>query len=346
MKRAYPSTTQNGSGPAASSPMRGSWQLPVAPRSNLRGKAVHSIYKAADAILTTPLRPAEPVGTELRTLLRPRSANYERVAALAGAIERLWPGMAQRFSRSLLRTEKLPLASATSDSIRLLGYGSGSTVFLLPHAAAAPLVLKVYRRSLGHSPDMLQRIAHFFTAKYRTVQHWYGGPLNLVPPASYFLLNSPLLSTPAVGMLQPYIGGQKRDLFEDYTAEELLDLLRTDAGLCRQFRFFARRTMEFYRTENCCVDFLGRENVMLNKQDGGWRLLVLDYGIFNVDEVRQRSPATGELVSSRLTYLETVYEKSLRFARTIEPQLVQPTAPVPETIGLSQLSGTEVGSNL
>jgi hypothetical protein len=320
----------------------------------LPGKALHSIYKAADAVLTAPLREAEPLNATLHTMLQPRSANYERVAALVRTADHLWPGVADRLSHSLLRRGNLPLAAATSETIRLLGYGSGSTVFLLERAAAPgqpPLVLKVYRRSLGHSPEMLQRIAHFFTAKYRTVQHWYGesGPTatrNLVPPASYFLLNSPLLGTAAVGMLQPYIGGQKRDLFEDFTADQLLDLLRADAHLCRQFRFFARRTLEFYWAENCCVDFLGRENVMLNEQDGGWRLLVLDYGIFNVDEVKKRSPETAELVLSRLAHLETVYEKSLGFARAVETKQSQPVAPLPGTIDLSQPSGTEVSSNL
>lgn len=276
----------------------------------------HFLYKAADAVLTSTLRPRRGLAASLRTLFGPQSANYERTAALVQAVDCVQPGFARRLSRTLLRKNALPLAY---DDLALLGYGSGSTVFLLLRGEQR-LVLKIYRRSLGRSSQGLAAVAAYFSQKYETVARWYGGSLTLVPPAAFLTLHGPLLGLPAVGVIQPYIGGEKRDLFEDFTAGELLSLLRAHPRLCQQFRCFVRRTRDAYTREGRCLDIVGRHNVLVSIEgDGECSMWIIDNGIFDLVELKEKEPDTYSLVLQRLDYLHVVYEKSLAFSKDIGP---------------------------
>lgn len=267
-----------------------------------------SLYKALDAVATTVLR-KEPAAW--RQAFNPRLSNYDRVAALVGLCERLAPGVAQRWSQRLFSHTPLPLANA-----RYMPYafGSGATVFRLQGGAAADgaglgqdLILKVYRRTLGQDGRRLLQLAQFLRGKYATVLHWYGGAGLMIAPSFYFILNAPLLGAPAVGMVQPFIAHDMKDLFLDYTDEALLQLMAQDAPFRDQVHFFCARTLRIAAQEGRCLDFVGRDNVCVLESASGQRQLgILDFGIFDLAQKRQEAPAAYDEVMTRLERCEAL----------------------------------------
>lgn len=169
------------------------------------------------------------------------------------------------------------------------------------------MILKVYRRSLGWNGPKLVQFARYCRQKYATVCRWYGdGQLNVLP-AWHFILNAPLLGRPAVGMLQPFMGYEMRDFFLDFSDAALSALLESDAELREQVVFFCRRTLALAQHEGHCLDFVGRDNVTVLSDDRGrHELVILDYGLFELEAIERKAPATYERVVWRLERLEAL----------------------------------------
>ena len=292
-------------------------------------------YKALDSVATAPLRADQRLTDRFWKLLNPRSSNYDRVAAAVNVFDGLAPGVAGRWSRRLLDYGQLPLATAplatappaTAAGFRngaqgdrsrrgeLHAYGSGATLFLLQGTGRA-LILKVYRRTLGRSSAGLISLARYFRQKYTTVCSWYGsGPINILP-SWYFILNAPLLATPAVGMLQPYIDVEMKDLFLDFSTSQLLGMLEEDPGLAAQLRFFCKQSLAVAEREGRCLDIVGRDNVTLLRTpvseataSGEHVLTILDYGVFDLAEKRVAAPKAYDHVMWRLNRLENLLKE-------------------------------------
>jgi hypothetical protein len=71
-----------------------------------------------------------------------------------------------------------------------------------------------------------------------------------------------------------------------------------------QFLFFAEQTRRIYEQHDQCVDFLGRENLMVVKKDGRCRLLIIDNGIFNMSALKLTAPAVYGRIMARLERLQ------------------------------------------
>jgi hypothetical protein len=290
----------------SSRPLPAETAAPTLGGDGLAGLRSRLWYKGLDAVLTAPLRPGRSLGRELGGAFSPVSSHYDRVGAAVHALDRLFPGAAGGLSARLLGSgEMLPLAF---DSIRLLGYGSGATAFLLRRGEER-LVLKVYRRSLGRPPRQLARVAAELAAKVRTVAGWYGRPYGLPLPGHHLILRGPLRDAAAVALVQPFVAGEKRDLFQDATDDELLSLAAADPDFGRRLAFFAARTAEIARQEDRCLDFIGRHNVALARQGDGWALRVLDYGALDLKTLPARSPKVAAQVAGRLARLQRLAER-------------------------------------
>jgi hypothetical protein len=257
------------------------------------------LYKSMDAIITAPLRPRQERRDYFQTLFGGASSNYERVAAGMNLVETFFPNFGRRVSAVLSNHNRFPIGDAT---ITLMSFGSGSTVFRLKQPEA-DWVLKVYRRSLGKSPQGLAQIARHFKSKYETVCSWYNGRFDLVPKATFLIIYGHILGRPAAAVLQAYIQGKKSDLFLDHSNEELLALMRCEPELADRFNFFVDQTLYAYNNHNLCIDFLGRENLMLVQKDGRHQLLVVDNGIFQMDTLRTSRPVVYGQIEARLEQL-------------------------------------------
>lgn len=240
---------------------------------------IHSpvLYKSIDAAMIAVLRPEQKVTVYLKSLLSFQAPNYERISSMVKLVDRLLPGASRQLSNRLCSDDHLPFAF---QDFCLLSYGSGSSVFLIRQAHRL-MVLKVYRRSLGRSLKELLFVAREFQAKHAILSDWYNGAFQLVPPALFLVLHGPALGRPATALLQPYISGAKWDLFQDFTDEQILQLMQEDPQLREQFCFFARQTLKVYE-QGRCFDFVGRYNLMLTKEDEQYRFVIIDNGIFDL----------------------------------------------------------------
>lgn len=265
------------------------------------------LYKPLDAVLASEVGPGGRRRDLLRTILHPRSSRYDRVRGLVGLGDRLLPGSRGWLVRRLLRPGLLPLDAR---DIRVIGAGSGSTVFLL-ETGSGRRVLKAYRRTLGARPDRLRELARFYQEKHETVSAWYRGSCNPVLPAAFLVLHGPLLGRPAVACLQPFLEGELRDVIAGIQASGDLEgglprLLARDLGLREQFLFFVRRTLEIRSERGSCVDLLGPGNLLITYEGGFHRLRLLDYGILDLHSLKREQPTTYRRIADVLSRLESL----------------------------------------
>ncbi len=261
------------------------------------------LYKVMDAVLTAPLYPRQTFGKYLRTVLSNNASNSQRVALTINLADQLVPGISFRMSNSLISAAHIPFAARR---ILLMGFGSGSTVFLLD-APGGLKVLKVFRRSLGKRNKRLSAIAGEFHRKYQIVSDWFRHEnFQIVPPAVFLILQGPMLGKPAAATLQPFIIGEKRDLFQDFQDDELLNLCWGNPKLKEQVTFLAEKIIEVAKTELLCVDFVGRNNVVLVRDHTGCRISVIDNGIFNLERIQSTKPIVYSQVMAKIERLRRI----------------------------------------
>ncbi len=97
----------------------------------------------------------------------------------------------------------------------------------------------------------------------------YGKDSGIILPAQFLVLRSPVAQTRAAAIIQPYMGSNTKDLFKDFSDQDLVSLLQRHDRFRRQFVLFCERTISLYSEHNQVLDLVGSKNVMLvnHKQD-------------------------------------------------------------------------------
>lgn len=263
------------------------------------------LYRSLDALVTAPLRTQRPFSENLRSVLSPRSSNYDRVGSSVALLDAVLPGAARRASRLTCRFDGLPLRS---ERIRLIGYGSGATVFLVEEGRRR-YVLKVYRKTLGASPGHLPALAGTYRRRYELFRTWYGGMPELVWPAQYLVMRGPIRRRPAVACLQAFIEEETADLLNGFGADALGALLEGSERLRRQFLYLARRTLDVCRSQRLCPDFLGEKNLSIVGSGLRRRLCFIDYGVFDLAAGDRRSVAARDRLESSIERIRSLAEQ-------------------------------------
>jgi hypothetical protein len=263
------------------------------------------LYRPLDAVLTSSLRPPAGLAARFLAVGNPRSSHYDRVGHLARLGATLFPGPAAWASARLQRPEGLPFRAG---SVRPVAYGSGATVFRLD-GEEGPHVLKVYRRTLGLRVPDLVRAAAWYRSKYERVVDWYG---DLVLPARYLIVHSPLLGRPGVACVQRYLPGPTRDVLDGRAEEAILAEADRDEGLREEIDRFVLRTLEVHERERAILDLLGTGNLVVVVEEGRPRLRLCDYGVFDLDgALPRRVRERVEVVLLRLERLAGRLEGAL-----------------------------------
>ena len=258
------------------------------------------LMRSLDATLTASLRPPSGAIETLRCAVDPRSPHYERLGRMSRLALARAPALGRRLESALLDTGRLPVRGAR---LELAGFGSGTTVFRLESGAgdAPTWALKIYRRTLGRGPLHLAAAARRYRERYRRLRADFG---DVVLPAAFLVLHAPLRGAPAVGCLQPWLGGTLQDPLE-LADEALLELLRAQ-HLEERFAAFARRLLA-WRRQGFFPDLTGRGNLVVVPETGRGpaRLWLIDYGIFHaVDAPASDSARTKlETLAGRLESL-------------------------------------------
>ena len=229
--------------------------------------------------MISSLQPKQSAFNQVKAALSSRSPGYARTISTVNLVDRIIPGIASRISRWMLRNSHFPWEPG---NIQLIAFGSGAAVFKLNWKNEAK-VLRIYRRSLGKSSSGLLGTAEYYKKNYETVLAWYGGSLDLVLPMEFLVLEGPPLIGPVAASLQPYIQAEKRDLFEDFSDADFMKLMKANPFLRDQFLFFVEQTLRQWEEGKICYDFVGRENLLLVKWEGSYRLKIVDVGFFKFD---------------------------------------------------------------
>lgn len=274
--------------------------VPFAGRSLARSAAVF-----CDAMIT-----AESAGGQLTSRqaeAMPRGTrSYRQAQRVAACLTRWLPAVSSRVQRRLLDVGALPFEA---DYVRVLGFGSGATVFVvqvrMPGDAVQDLVLKVFRKSLGRKPaELLGHISHY-RANYERLREWYAD-CDMILPTQFLLLHGPLRSQPVAACVQPLIKDRLTDVFHDLTESQLLQRLQSSDGLRAQFVSFVERTLHYATKEAASVDLVGQHNVVLIGSGSRSRLLLLDLGVYAFDRKAVRSPAALKQLEDRIGYLRHI----------------------------------------
>jgi hypothetical protein len=192
-------------------------------------------------------------------------------------------------------------------NIQLIAFGSGAAVFKLDWKSGAK-ALRLYRRSLGNSVSGLLRTAEYYKKNYETVLDWYGGSLGLVLPMEFLVLQGLPLIGPVAASLQPYIQAEKSDIFEDFSDTDFVKLLQANPLVRDQFLFFTEQTARQWDEGKICYDFVGRENLVLVKQDGKYRLKIVDVGFFKFDLPEFNRPGKIAQIEKKVQRLKYLYQ--------------------------------------
>ncbi len=219
-------------------------------------------------------------------------------------VDRIIPGTASRISRWMIRNSHFPWEQG---NIQLIAFGSGAAVFKSNWNNEAK-VLRIYRRSLGKLPSGLLGIAEYYKKNYETVLAWYDGSLDLVLPMEFLVLEGPPLVGPVAASLQPYIQAEKRDLLEDFSDDDFVKLMKANPFLRDQFLFFVEQTLCQWEEGKICYDFVGRENLLLVKHEGRYRLKIVDVGFFKFDLPEFNLPGKIAQIEQKIRRLNYLYQ--------------------------------------
>lgn len=262
------------------------------------------ISKLFYAVLLSTLQQEQTTVDHLPSALFRSKSSYKRTMSTINLVDRLIPGITRGLSRWMYKNNRFPWEPI---DIELIAFGTGAAVFRIAWKHGDK-VLRIYRKSLGKSFRGLVEMAAYYKKNYETVRAWYGSAQGLVLPMEFMVLQGLPLIGPVAASLQPYIHGQRQDLFEDHSDDELLQLLAANREVREQFLVFARQTMRQWGEGKMCYDFVGRENLMLVKHGAHYSLRIADVGIFKFDASMKDLPEKMAQIEQRMNRMAAIYE--------------------------------------
>ena len=266
-------------------------------------------YRICDAVLTADprLAPKDAV-TERRV-----RSNYGRVQSLIRLTSDLFPTLMAWLEKRLFDPRWLPF---DADAVSVMGFGQGSTVYLISRerqGSGMDLVGKAHRKTLSRPPARALEWASLLRANYRRLSAAYEG-LSVVVPSEFVIVHGPLLAGSVVMCVQPFVGGERWDLFELARDGRLSAMLRDCAPLREQFRRFVARTTELWTAEQCCPDLIGSENLFVVRRDGVFSLQLIDVGLLAPEAQLKDAPERVAAAIARIAHLQQLNETILDHA--------------------------------
>ena len=267
------------------------------------------IAKLCYALLLSSLRHTSSSPVPPKTGFLKESSRYRRTASLIQSIDDLIPGvpLTDLWIQWIYKNNRFPWVPVETE---LIASGTGAAVIKVSWQGAEK-VLRIYRRSLGKSRSGLLGVIAHYKSNYETLLSWYGNSHNLVLPMCFLALQGPSLVGPVAASLQPFIHGERYDLFEDFSDSGLLALLKENDRLREQFLYFAEQTLRQWQERKMCIDFLGRQNIMLVDDRGRYSLRILDCGIFRLDHSESKHNRHKAQVERRLDRLAFLYKRAM-----------------------------------
>lgn len=233
-----------------------------------------------------------------------RSPRFGRIMSTVNFVDKIIPGIASGLSHWMCRKNYFPWVPV---DMQLIAFGSAAAVFKLNWESGVK-VLRIYRKALGKSPRGLLEMAEYYENNYKRLLHWYCGPMDLVLPMEFLVLQGLPLIGPVAGSLQPYVQTEKQDIFEDFADTDFVNLMEANPFMRDQFIFFAEQTIRQWDEREICYDFVGRENLVLVKKGGEYHLKIVDIGFFKFDLPEHNYPGKVAQIEQHIQRLTRLYQ--------------------------------------
>lgn len=286
--------------PAPPSPERGY-------RERMHRKLGRLFLAARDAFFEHADNPDAPVPWGV--LADSRANKFDRTKALFSIVRNMVPDAVFKkltFGHYEYYPERLPVESQHYQfETKRLDSGKECDVYrLLSLRPDHPsLVIKIDRMALQNFTALNQRRQHLH-AEYNEKRQWYQEIPELIPEEAHFVGPSPRGKQLALLTLQEYFGlaSEIHDLFQGYTAEELVALSDKYPDFQKTLLAFARITVERAVTHDEMVDTLGQKNVSVVDRPEGPRLILLDAHVVH-HPAHPTYPGQGERIATNLNFL-------------------------------------------
>lgn len=280
----------------------------MAESPKLKGMALRGLERAATTHLQSGITPQE----HLKKLLARDSYKQERLSAGINLVGYAVPGFEEFLAKALTKKDKLPFKNVDPS----LFFRSGeNSIFLIREDEKSSeskelKVLKINHNSMSSSTEKLLEVANRISGEYKKIKSWYADVPGLVPDESSLILHSHLLGKPAVATIQPFLSGEKRGIFEDYTVDELVEKLESDQQLKDNFITFGRKLTNIYDETGECIDLPGERNVVIIEDKGKSSLVLLDpHVIYSPERLRSSSPTVTKKLQERVNHLKSILSK-------------------------------------
>ncbi len=164
------------------------------------------------------------------------------------------------------QTDELPFNPENFLFKHILGHGTTSEVYLLKNKdkKKTSWALKVLKESyIKKNFDNIHEAAVFFREELAEIKSWYGEEMEHLFLQEFFIESKGPKGKPAFIILQEYLNGFLRDIFEDLDEKDWEEI-RRDVGLRRDLLDFINKTLEHERKTGETLDLIGKKNISIN----------------------------------------------------------------------------------
>ncbi|MEW6610143.1 MAG: hypothetical protein AB1352_00725 [Patescibacteria group bacterium] len=138
--------------------------------------------------------------------------------------------------------------------------------------------LKVYKKySRDNMRNDIITYAKEVKREFEQVKSFYGEELKDVFLPQYMLMLHDAENNMTLAILQPYEASDLKDIFLDFSQEQLMELSKKQPQLGMKLNQFITKTFQYLKEHGTVLDLEADKNVVLASNDGkDYRLLVLD----------------------------------------------------------------------
>lgn len=247
---------------------------------------------------------------DLGDLLKPGKSRYEWMVSALKVIDSIIPKTIRGNIRNEygFATDNIPFNANDYQVGKKLGSGGENSVFLLSSQKnnLPSYVLKINHLShFENNPNKLLKAGMEQKKEYEEIKDKFAEVEGLVPQENYLILHGIKNKKPALAMIQPFMGDNLRDLFNDFEKDELLNVIEKNPSFKKQLTSFVGVILSNGDLIDREIDILGSNNVIVINDNGEEKLIMLDP---HFRSVHARGTNTREQIRRRVLYLKTLID--------------------------------------
>jgi hypothetical protein len=249
---------------------------------------------------------------DLGNLVKPGKSRYEWAVSALKVIDSIIPKSIRGNIKSEygFATDNIPFDSNDYQIGKRLGSGGENSVFLLSSQKnnLPSYVLKINHLShFENNPGKLLKAGMVQKKEYEEIKDNFAEIDGLIPQENYLILHGNKNKKPALAMIQPFMGDNLRDLFNDFEKDELLNVIEKNPSFKKQLTSFVKVLLSNNDLVDREIDILGNNNVVVVNNNGEEKLIMLDP---HFRSVYVRGINTREQIRRRVLYLNELIENT------------------------------------